>query len=106
MTDTPLEDIDNPWVWEARDYQENAIRITINWDSSDGNLMSAIVYRDPACVYTKIFIGLSDTDGTVNNSPDQWTIPAGETLIRHNVLRKARLRSIHDVLHNQITAGE
>lgn len=105
MADVPLEEVSNPWVYEARDYQDKIIRISINWDSSDGDLMSAVTYRDPECVYNKIFIGLPDGGGNPNDTPDQWDVPEGEALIRHNVLRKARLRNINDVIHTQITAG-
>lgn len=105
MAHLPLEEIANPYVFEFPDYQENVIRITINWDPTDGDLLSAVAYRDSACVYTKIYVGMSDTDGTVDNTPDQWTVPSGETLIRANLLKKARLRNIHDILDTQVTAG-
>lgn len=94
----------NPWVYEARDYQNKVLRIEIRWSDADRDLLSAVAYRDPGCVYDTIFIGL-DAEGSVNRSPDQWTVPEGETLIRNNLLKKARLRSIDDVQAVQVTAG-
>lgn len=103
-TPIPLEDINDPWSWETGDYQEKIIRITINWDTSNGALMSAVTYRDPECIYAKIYIGLSEA-GIVEDTPDQWNVPVGETVIRADSLMKGRLRNIRDVLYLQITAG-
>ena len=100
-----LANIPNPWIWSSPDYQENIIRITVNWDPNDGDILGGVVYKHPDCVFNKIYIGLSDANGTVNDTPDQWSVPDGETNVPRNVIRKARLRNIVDVVRMQITAG-
>ena len=96
--------IPNPWVYEASDYRGKVIRITVDWDQNDGDLITATVFRDPECVYTKIFIGLGD-DGEPNKSVDNWVIPAGTNVVPGSLLKKARLRNINDIAYSQITAG-
>lgn len=100
----PFSNISEPWVWSAKDYQDNMISITVNWDTSDGSLMNAVVFRDPECVYTKILIGIGP-DGTPDTTQHQWVVPNGETLIRASAIRNTGLMTIYDVMEYQITAG-
>lgn len=51
----------NPWLYEAKDYQLNAIRIQVPWDDSDLDLKTingpALVHRDADCVWSSIIVG-------------------------------------------------
>lgn len=94
----------NPWVYEAGDYQGNMIRITVTFDSVTRVLSGASVFRDPACVYHKIYIGLGG-DGRPDSTPHVFTVPSGTTAINKTTLNASGFTVIEDVLALQITAG-
>lgn len=94
----------NPWVWQADDYQANIIQITLPWDPTTRALQNGTVFRDAACVYVKIYIGVG-TDGTPDTTPNVFTVPAGTTTLRATALAAKGLNTIDDVTRLQITAG-
>lgn len=100
---TPLPP-QSPFVYEAGDYQDHVIRITVTYDNATRALTGATVFRDAACVYTHIYIGVG-ADGTPNTSPHQFVVPAGITSITTGQLSAAGLTSANQVYTLQITAG-
>jgi len=94
----------SPWIWTANDYQDNVIRITVNFNETTRALQASSVFRDAACVYTKIYIGVG-VDGTVASTPSVFTVPSGTTSLSSNQLKNAGFNTIEDILALQITAG-
>jgi len=94
----------SPYTYEAADYQGNIIRISFEFDNKSKVLRDAITYRDAACVYTKIYLGLGP-DGTPNSTRTQFTLPAGTSVISAAKMHAVGLRVIWDVLALQITGG-
>lgn len=94
----------SPWVFEAADYQRNVIRITVTFDNSTKELQTGTVYRDAACVYTRIYIGLG-ADGTPDTSPHRFIVPAGTTTFTAAQMAMVGLNTINDILAFQVTAG-
>lgn len=93
-----------PYIWEAADYAGKVIRITVNFDDTTRLLSGASVFRDAACVYTKILIG-KGVDGTPDSTTKSFTVPAGTTNITQNQLNSRGFDTIEDFLALQITAG-
>lgn len=93
-----------PYVWEALDYQQNAIRITVNFDNATRALSGASAFRDSACVYRHIYIG-TGADGTPDSTPRVVHVPAGTTPVTAQQLHNVGLDTIEDFLALQITAG-
>jgi hypothetical protein len=96
--------INSPWVWQALDYQNNAITITINFNNSTRALTGGKVVRDAGCVYGTVYIG-QGADGTPNTAPDKFAVPTGTTNLTANQLKRNGLATIENVLALQITAG-
>lgn len=96
--------ITSPWIWDAPDYQGNRIKITVTFNNSTRALTGASVFRDPECVYKRVYIGLGP-DGTPDTSPDTILVPDGTTSIPESQLRRNSLATIEDILALQITAG-
>lgn len=95
MTAPDFSHIPNPWVWIVGDPQEQLI-FTVNWDSSTGDVMSAIAFRDIDCVYETLYLG-----GT------PYPIDIGETLIRYRDFPPGNeFETIADVLMTPITVGQ
>jgi hypothetical protein len=94
----------SPWVYQAPDYRGNLIRITITFNNATRAITSATVFRDAACVYTKIYIGLG-ADGTPNSTNKVFSIPPGTTSVPLSQLSNNGLNTIEDVLALQVTAG-
>lgn len=94
----------SPWVfYNATDYAGNSISITVTFDASN-NLTGASVFRDAACVYRHIYVGLG-TDGTPNSTAKSFTVPAGTTNVTQNQLNHVGLNTVTDLLGVQVTAG-
>lgn len=94
----------SPWIYEAGDYQQNVIRITVDFDNTTLALLGATVYRDAACVYSHIYIGLG-ADGTPDTSPLVFTVPAGSTNITAKQLSRQGFSTYGDLNSAQVTAG-
>lgn len=94
----------SPWVWESGDYREKIIRISVGFDPITRLVLSVQVYRDPDCVYGRVYIGLG-ADGTPNSTINTVPVPIGNTSIGAAPLRRNGLSTIDDILKLQITAG-
>jgi hypothetical protein len=94
----------SPFLYTASDYQENEIRITVTYDNSTRALTGATVFRDSACVYKHLYLGLG-TDGTPDATTHKLTVPAGTTTITANQLSAVGLNTAEDIYALQITAG-
>lgn len=94
------------WViYSSPDYQGNIISATVTFSSgAPHRLISVVMYRDPACIYRKIYFGLGP-DSTPDHTARHFTIPAGTTLASPAVLASFGFATITDVLAGQITAG-
>jgi len=93
-----------PWIWEDADFAGNVIRITVTFDNGTRVINGCTVFRDAACVYRHMLIGLGG-DGTPDTSPRNVNVPAGTTVVPVNALNNQGLTTIEDVLALQITAG-
>jgi hypothetical protein len=94
----------SPVVYSFNDYQSNAISIKLTFDNTTRTISQCTVTRDPACVYTKIYVGLG-VDGTPNTTPRVFTVPIGTTNVPLNQLRNNGISTIEDFLSYQVTAG-
>lgn len=91
-------------MWEAPDNFGNFIRITVTFNESTRALSGATVFRDAACQWTHIYIGLG-ADGTPDSTDKAFTVPAGTSTVTANQLRQRGLNTIEDIQALQITAG-
>lgn len=93
----------SPYVYEAKDYQDNAIRGAFNYDDATGTLLSLDAHRDADCVYTTIVIGVGP-DNTVETSTQRYLVPVGDSTVTQAELNAEGLYHIDDVTDLQITA--
>lgn len=94
----------SPWIWQAGDYRGSVIRITITFNNATRALTSGTLFRDSACLYRKIYIGLG-ADGTPDTTPRTFNVPAGTSTVTGAQMASVGLNTIEDVLSFQITAG-
>jgi hypothetical protein len=80
------------------------IKITVNWNNANRALTGATVFRDAACVYTKIHVG-KGADGKPEHSTRTVSVPAGTTSVTAAQLSQVGLNSIDDFTTLQITAS-
>ncbi|MGH7743299.1 MAG: hypothetical protein ACREQ5_00555 [Candidatus Dormibacteria bacterium] len=76
----------------------------MTFDDTTKALQAATVFRDAACVYTKIYIGLG-ADGTPDTTAIAIPVPAGTTTVTAAEMALIGLHTINDVLKFQITGG-
>lgn len=100
----PGDPFTSPWTYQATDYQGNVIRIDVAFDDATQVLTGATVYRDAACVYRHIYLGVG-ADGVPDSTPTAFTVPAGTTTISAAALARQGLSNLSDVLALQVTAG-
>jgi hypothetical protein len=91
-------------VYQASDYKDHVIRITVTFDNTTKVLTGATAFRDATCVYTKIYIGVG-ADGTPDATPHKVTVPSGTTTVTAAQLSAVGLSTINDIIALQITAG-
>lgn len=98
--------ISSPWTYEQRDINGLAIRATFSFDNTTRALTGAVVYRDPGCLKTTVYIGVG-ADGTPETTGANRTfvVPDGTTNITSNQMRQRGFSTIEDVLATQITCG-
>jgi hypothetical protein len=98
--------ISSPWTYEQPDIHGLKIRATFSFDNVTRALTGTVVYRDPGCLKTTVWIGLGP-DGTPNTADANHTfvIPDGTTNITANQMRQRGFNTIEDVLATQITCG-
>jgi hypothetical protein len=97
----------SPWVWEAQDYLQRAIRITVTFNDTTRAITGITAFRTSGCLYTKILIGTS-ADGVPDDTDKIVTVPVGTTNLTQNQLNNLAARglaTIEDILALQITAG-
>jgi hypothetical protein len=94
----------SPWVYEAHDYLDRAIRITVPFNVATGALSNATVFRDVGCLYTHIYLGLG-TDGTVNATAKVFTVPDGTTTVTTAQMAARGISTYADLNSVQVTAG-
>lgn len=94
----------SPYVWESPDYQLNVIRITIVFNEGTRAITSVSVFRDPACMYTKLLIGIGP-DGNPSTTTRSVNVPAGTTAVPVVFLNNRGITTIEDFLAFQITAS-
>lgn len=97
----------SPWVWEAKDYLERVIRITVTFNEGTRAITGVTGFRDSGCLYTKILIGTS-ADGVPDDTDKVVNVPTGTTSLTQgqiNQLAARGLATIENILALQITAG-
>ena len=97
----------SPIVWEALDYQSKVIRITVTFNESTRAITGITVFRDAACLYTKIYVGLG-ADGTPDSTARKVTVPSGTTALNStqlSALAANGLATAEDFNNANITAG-
>lgn len=101
----PGSGLHSPYVfYETCDYQNNIIRISFTFDENTRVLQTCTVYRDAACVYKKLYIGLG-VDGGVDSSVRKVNVPSGTTNVPVAVLSSFGFSTIESIVALQITAG-
>lgn len=96
----------SPWVWQAEDFQDRVIRITVTFNVTTRAITGIVGHRDAGCLYTKILIGTSG--GSADATDKAITVPVGDTTLTPGqlaALASKGLSTIDDVLALQITAA-
>lgn len=97
----------SPWVQEFSDYLGRVIRITVTFDTVTRILAGVTVFRDPACLFTRILIGIGPT-GTPDSSTRVFDVPSGTTVLnpaQMTAVRNNGMNTIENMQAFQITAG-
>jgi hypothetical protein len=104
----------SPYVANFGDYMydpgtnpdAHVIRLTVNFDNTTRAITNVVVFRDAACLWTKVFIGLGP-DGTPNSSPQVFDLTgfSGSRTFTATQVSHQGFNTIEDVLAKQITAG-
>lgn len=92
----------SPWIWQSGDYVGLVIRITVVYDNATRALVSATLYRDTGCQYTKIVIGVPSS-----GTSKRITAPidgAADKVVNAAGLASQGLNVIEDIWALQITA--
>jgi hypothetical protein len=87
-----------PYVYDAADYMDRHLTITINFNNATRALTSGTVHRDPDCMYTKILIGVGG-DGRPDSSPHKIDVGKleGDRTFTANQMSAVGLDTIEDV---------
>jgi hypothetical protein len=87
-----------PYVYDAADYLNRHLTITINFDNATRALTSGVVHRDPDCMYTKILIGIG-ADGRPDSSTHKFDVGKleGDRTFTGNQMSVVGLNTIEDV---------
>lgn len=89
--------------YSCGDYKGKMITMTVTFDGSN-NLTGATIFRDPACLYQHILIGIG-ADGSPDSSSMKFTVPGGTTTVSKAQLNSVGLVTLSDLLSLQVTAG-
>lgn len=93
-----------PWTYQANDYLDRVLRISVAFNNATRALTGATVVRDPGCLYSRIYFG-TGPDGKPDSTPRKVTVPVGTTNLTAGQLSSAGLDTIEGILALQITAG-
>jgi hypothetical protein len=98
--------ISSPWTYEQPDIHGLKIRATFSFDNVTRALTGLVVYRDPGCLKTTIYLGVGP-DGLVESTGanNTFVVPDGTTNITANQMRQRGFNTIEDALAAQITCG-
>lgn len=103
ISNTPIS---SPYVWEQPDIAGKVIRATFNFNNSTRALTGAVVFRDPGCLKTTVYVGVGpDGRPESTGANSTFTVPDGTTNVTSNQMRQRGFNTIEDVLATQITAG-
>lgn len=100
----------SPWTfYTATDANGNQITASVTfsgaWADTDP-LTGGSVFRDPACLYTKVIIGSINPDGSFPAGTKVVAVPAGTTNFTPAQLSSQGLNTIGDIKNApQITAS-
>lgn len=97
----------SPWIESFEDYVGKIIRITVTFNATTRVITGITVFRDAACLFTKILIGIG-ADGVPDSSDKAVAVPAGTTALtagQLTTLANRGLTTIEDMTALQITAG-
>lgn len=96
----------SPLYREFTDYVGLAIRLTVTFDETTGDLLGATVDRDAGCQWSKILIGLGP-DGNADSTPRNINVTnlVGQRDFSAAELHARTLDKITDITDRQITAG-
>lgn len=98
--------ITSPFVWQQSDTYGLVIRATFSFDNITRALTGAVVYRDPGCLKTTVYVGVGPDGQPESTAPKNiFEIPDGTTEINVNQMRQRGFATIEDVLAAQITCG-
>jgi hypothetical protein len=101
--DTPV----SPYIWDAKDNEEDVIRITVAYDNTTKAITGITSFRSANCAYTRILIGTA-ADGSADNTDKVISVPAGTRALTANQLSALAgkgLATITDFQALQITAA-
>lgn len=93
-----------PWIYQADDYLNRKLVITVTFNNATRALIGATIVRDVGCLWAKIYFGLGG-DGKPESTTRQFTVPEGTTNITKAQLTSGGLNTIEDILAGQVTAG-
>lgn len=92
----------SPWVWDAHDYLDRALTITIPFNNNTRALQGATIVRDPGCLYVRVVWDDPTDAAKAKRSP---VAPEGTTTLTTNQLRQATgFQTIEDLMAVQVTA--
>lgn len=94
----------SPWVYQATDYLNRSLTITVTFNNGTRALSGATVVRDVGCLYSKIYMGVGG-DGKPDSTTRKVTVPEGTTPVSQATLNGIGLTTIEDIIALQITAG-
>ncbi len=100
--DAPLPS--SPYVVEFPDYQGKVIRITVTFDNVTRSITGGTAFRDSACLYRKIYVGLG-ADGMPDSTTHKLTVPAGTVVLAKSAFTAVGFETIEQLQALQITAG-
>lgn len=103
MPGTPVPWV-SPYVWVSPDVDGNVIQLTVNFNNATLAIGNGSVFRDPACRYVHVYVGLGP-DGTPDTTAQVFAVPAGSTNLNKNQFSAQGFSTLTDVLATQITAG-
>lgn len=94
----------SPFVYQARDYLDRLLTVTIDYDNNTRAILGGLVVRDPACLYVNVYIGVG-VDGRPDSTTHKFNAQSGSHPINAATLAAIGITTIEDILNSQITVG-
>lgn len=93
----------SPYLYDSGgDYLNRHLTCSFVFDNVTRVLSSALIHRDPGCVYIAVLVG--NPNGTPVRVPASGAVPEGDTPVTKGQLNANGFTVIEDVLALQITA--